>query len=380
MKSRINSDVFTRSIRITLGIFSLLAAVALATPHTASAAGTAANAKIVNTVTVNYKDLNNTPQAAVTSSTTVTVLLVKSAPNLAVNTGAKSTDAATPATYTYTVTATNNGPDSYTVNQGTITYNPASGVAATSSASSNSFNLGASSVAAAAAAGASTITVPGDGVSGSAVNGIQGGSTIVIGTNAYSVSSVTNTGGATATITITGTLAAAINIGDAVYEQKTFTETVTPGTITVTTDPTITVPVTVTNSASSSSAQVSTVTTVHVPNLSVNKEVSSDDVTYGKTASQAPGQTVYYRITVTNNGTSAASNVVITDPLTIYTSYANGSGKLSTTAGQTYSAAPTALTEGSGGYSYTAGTGITYNAGSLAASSSVVLYFKATIN
>src|SRR6516164_1883100 len=77
MKSRINSDVFTRSIRITLGIFSLLAAVALATPHTASAAGTAANAKIVNTVTVNYKDLNNNPQAAVTSSTTVTVLLVK---------------------------------------------------------------------------------------------------------------------------------------------------------------------------------------------------------------------------------------------------------------------------------------------------------------
>jgi uncharacterized repeat protein (TIGR01451 family) len=381
-------------VRSMSGVAALALALSItvATPAKSEAAnaGTAANAQIINTVSVKYKDLALTDQPAVTATTTVTVLLVKSAANLSVASGSQTIAPNQTAPYTYTVTATANGPDTYTVNQGTITYSAASGVSATAALPA-AIPLGATSVSAGAAVGATAITVPGDGVSGASVNGIGANSFIVIGGVEYQVASVTNTGGLTATITLKATtpLTAAISLGDSVYERKTFPITVNPVAVTVTTNPVITVPIYVTNTASTDSNIVSTATTISVPNLTITKEVSNDGIAWAATASAIPTGTLYYRITVTNAGTTTANSVIVTDPLTIYTTYTAGSGRLLTNAGQAYPAGGTALTDadtgiGEDGYLYNpvAGPtfGITYNAGAMPAGAVASIFFKVTVN
>lgn len=385
-------------VRSMSGIAALALAlsITIATPAKSEAAnaGTAAHAQIINTVSVKYKDLALTDQPPVTASTTVTVLLVKSAANLSVASASQIIAPNQTAPYTYTVTATANGPDTYTVNQGTITYSAASGVSATATLPTPvAIPLGATSVAAGAAIGATTITVPGDGVAGAVVNGIGTNSTIVIGAVEYQVASVTNTGALTATITLKAAtpLTAAISIGDSIYERKTFPITVNPVAVTVTSNPVITVPIYVTNTAATNADSniVSTATTISVPNLTITKEVSNDGSAWAATASAIPTGTLYYRITVTNAGTTTANSVIVTDPLTIYTTYTAGSGRLLTSAGQTYPAGGTALTDadtgiGEDGYVYNSAAGpsfgITYNAGAMPAGAVVSIFFKVTVN
>jgi len=375
-----------------IAALALALSITVATPAKSEAAnaGTAANAQIINTVSVKYKDLALTDQPAVTATTTVTVLLVKSAANLSVASAAQTIAPNQTAPYTYTVTATANGPDTYTVHQGTITYSAASGVSATATLPA-AIPLGATSVAAGEAIGATAITVPGDGVSGASVNGIGANATIVIGAIEYQVASVTNSGGLTATITLNAItpLTAAISLGDSVYERKTFPITVNPVAVTVTSNPVITVPIYVTNTASTDSNTVSTATTISVPNLTITKEVSNDGIAWAATASAIPTGTLYYRITVTNAGTTTANSVIVTDPLTIYTTYTAGSGRLLTTAGQAYPAGGTALTDadtgiGEDGYLYNSvagpSFGITYNAGALPAGAVASIFFKVTVN
>jgi len=59
-------------------------------------------------------------------------------------------------------------------------------------------------------------------------------------------------------------------------------------------------------------------TTVTAPDLDISKEVSP-------TGNQPPGTELTYTITVTNNGTGTATNIVITDMVPNYTTYKTGS-------------------------------------------------------
>ena len=71
-------------------------------------ANTAADTTIRNTVTVNYSDAASTPQAAITAQ----VNLVRSSPLLSAPVD-QTTDSATNAVYSYTITTTANGVATY---------------------------------------------------------------------------------------------------------------------------------------------------------------------------------------------------------------------------------------------------------------------------
>ncbi|MBL0226240.1 MAG: DUF11 domain-containing protein [Geobacteraceae bacterium] len=375
--------------RCALGAAAVALAVCLGTPQQADA-NTAANTSIINTATVNYRDTGGVAQNPVTAQATVTVILVASAPTL--NAPADlSTTSGTAVIYNYEITATANGPDSYNL---TRTIAESAGITpgtSTAVISTPSVTLGASTLAAPvtiASAGITPITVPSDGTANVTVNGIVGGDTVFIGGQAYTVASIVDNANGTSTINVNGNGAASalLQPGTLIAERQTFTVTVTPGTIIATGDQTVTVPVTATSVADGTkSASDTTITTVQVANLQVLKEVSTDGTTFSASVSRAPGQTIYYRITVTNNGAANATSVVITDPLTVYTIYTAGSAKRAAGAATTYAAAPTSLTDAADpdGYDYaltTAGT-VTYNVGILTpgAGNAVQLFFQATV-
>ena len=374
-------------IRSGLGAL-LLAAVVAVTPHTADA-NTAANALIHNIAIVNYKDAGGTSQTAITASADVIVTLVASAPTLSAPVD-QNTTPGTPVTYNYTITATANGPDTYNLSK-TIAESAGITTGTSTAVVSPSVVLGASTIAAPvtiSAAGTTAIVVPSDGVAGGSVNGIALGNTVVIAGAAYTVASVVDNAAGTSTITVTGNgiASAALPYGTLIAQRQSFTVLVTPGTVTANTTQTVTVNLTATSVADGTkSVTDQTVTTVLVANLTVVKEVSKDGVSWSAATTAAPGTPLYYRISVTNNGGSNATSVVITDPLTTYTSYVLGSGKRATGAAVSYAAAATALTDGADGDGYdwsvtTAGT-VTYAVGTLATGlvNMVQLFFQANV-
>ena len=376
------------TVRFGLGALLLMAAVA-ATPRLADA-NTAANALIHNTATVNYKDAGGTAQAPVAASADVTVTLVAAAPNLSAPAD-QNTAPGTPVTYNYTITATANGPDTYNLSR---TIAESAGITpgtSTAVPSVGSILLGASTFAlpaTIAAGGTTAITVPSDGVSDGNVNGIVAGNTVVIAGATYTVASVVDNAGGTSTISVTGngTASALLPYGTLIAGQKTFSVLVTPGTVTATTNQTVTVDVKATSAAVPAiSSTDQTITTVLVASLSVVKEVSKDGNSWSVATTAAPGTLLYYRITVTNNGGANATSVVITDPLTTYTTYVTGSGKRATGAASTYAAAPITLTDAADGDGYdwaitTPGT-VTYNVGTLLPlpANAAQLFFQANV-
>ena len=361
----------------------VLAAIALA--PAAAFASTAANTVINNTASVSYNDAGGTAQTPVTASASVTVTLVPSA--VAITSPANQTiGQGTSATLTYTVTATANGPDTYNL---TSTATPASVTAVTPSLPAN-IVLGGTTLAVAAANGDTAITVPYDNSVAVTLNGIAVGSTVVIGGNAYAVSSITkNAGTNTASIGLASAVAGgAVAAGSIVGERKTFTETVASGNVTSGSSGTQTVSTTATSASAPNPAATQatpTVITVNRPSLTVTKLVSTDGgATFGASGTAAPGTTLVYKITASNTGATSASQVAFTDVIPAYLNYVAGSGKFATSSATAYGAA-TALTEGAGGYGYTAGTTtVAYNpggaTGTVAGGGVLVLFFEAKIN
>lgn len=387
-------NVFTGPVRTIAGAMALTALVAFGIAPPAEA-NTAANTTIRNTVTVNFDDTAGTPMTAVTDDVDVTVTLVESTPTLSAPADG-STDPATGEVYSYTLTATANGPDTYNLTEASVTDSAGDfAVGSTTTFSTPSLTLGATTVATAgniAAAGTTAITVPSDSAVGGGVNGIIAGDTVVINGQVFTVDSVTDNGGAPGTSTITvngnGTLTA-IAVGDVIGEQQSFTLTVNPGTLVASPSSPVTVTVAINardDAAAANAATDTTITTITFPALDVVKEVSTDG---GATFSAgpvgaAPAATLTYRVTVTNSGSSAASSVLLTDPAPQFTTYVPGSAKSDTTTGTTYAAAATSLTDGVDGDGYdfnvTTGNTATFNAGTVNAGSSVLLFFQVTIN
>jgi large repetitive protein len=371
--------------RIALAVITLAALVMPNLAAAYSATGTAANTVISNTVTVTFNNASGTAQTPVTATATITVALVKANPTINAP-GDQTIDPNTTAVYNYTITANSNGPDNYTLAVPTVVNSAGITTASTGVLSTTTItNLGSTIVAAAAVAGATAITVPSDGVPDAipSVNGIVAGNRVLIGAVVYTVSSVTDNASGTSTINLSTGLAAAVALGDSIYEQQTFTLTVTPGTVSATTDQTITTTVTAQYNGSGSTVSDITVTTVRVPNLTVAKAVSTDGATggvYALTTSSSPGSIVTYRITVTNSGAGVANAVTITDPLSAYIAFNTGTCKVTTNiANTTYASAGLAITDAACGYSAATST-ITYTGTpTLAAGASEILFFQVTI-
>lgn len=367
---------------------ALAAAIALAAAPATSRASTAANTTITNTATVHYNDAGGNPQAAVTASASVTVTLVPSAVLLS-SPANQAIAMGTSATLTYTVTGTANGPDAYTL---AVNATPSNLSAVTPTFPAN-VALGGTTLAATANPGDTSITVPYDGVAAlTNVNGIAPGATIVIGGNVYTVAAAgiaKSAGTNTATITLTsGISGVAVAAGAIVGEQKTFTVTVPSGTVTTGNSGTQTVSATATSTSTPNPAMTQatpTVITVSRPVLTVQKLVSTDNgVTFNATGTAPPSTVLIYKIVATNSGTSAAQSVEFSDVVPAYLTYQTGSGRYATSTATAYGAA-TALTEGSGGYTYNATTAaLDYNpggaTGTVAAGGVLVLFYQAKIN
>lgn len=358
MKSEVRYSTLNRSCTL-IGALALTAILTL--PQVALAT-TGATHIIRNTVTVNYDDTGGTPQSAVVASVDVTVNLV--AAQTVLNAPAdQSTDPATTVTFTYSATAAANGLDTY--NLSTIVTESAGVTGSTATirnagdtATIASLSLGGTSVAALTAitaAGTTAIPVPADGANDGEVSGIAAGDTVVINGAVYTVASVNDTNGgtanATSTITINGNgTGSAASVGDQIGERQTFLVKVAPGTITATIDQTITVDI----SAQDSGAVLvpvtdQTVTTVVVASLTVTKYVANitnpvagggSTITidtgggagsiayYTSGVTGNPGDTLEYLIEVSNAGGSTANNVVLSDPVPAFTTYAAGSMRL----------------------------------------------------
>lgn len=374
------------------GIGAMLMFLALAvTPHHAWA-NTASNTAIINTATVNYKDATGTvSQTPVTASATVTVTLVAAAPTLSAPAD-QNTTVGVAANYSYTITSNANGPDSYALstaaNGGSVT-NSANITASTAVPAPTPIILGATTLVTPITIPAATNTalvVPSDGVADASVNGIVAGDTVVINSLVYSVISVVDNASGTSTITVNGPASAALTYGALIAEQKTFTLAVTPTAMNPTTT-NETVTVVVSAKGSGAAATDTTVTTVPAAALTVTKEVSLTGLagSFAATANAAPGTSLFYRITVSNTGASNATSVVITDPLTAYTTYTAGSGRVVIGAAAAYGG--TVLTDtiaAADGYDWNETTvgSVTYAVGTIApgAGNNVQLFFKATVN
>jgi len=384
--------------------------------------GSAGNTIIRNTVTVSYNNAAGTAQTPITATVQITVNTVAAAPTvLAFNPSPGSTDG-TGATQTYAVTirTNSNGPGviSFATADGSFTNlgaGPAPSVPANIFLGSTIIDPSESKIGSAQniAAGASiTFAVPNDGgVPGAnattggatgdgAINGLVSGDTVYIhnGTTYYgpfTVGTVTDpapgagTTAAPGSIVLTNSSGSAISFTPAygwmIEEAKTVNVTVTQDTITDPTQPASWV-TTVTATMGGLNGTGSVTTNAHSGRLTVIKEISTDGTTFTNTpaAGVNPGSTLYYRITVTNNGTGNATSVVLTDPQPTYTTYVANSGKRATGAAVSYGAAPTTLTDSSSdgdGYSFASGTA-TYNIGTITpgAANQVQFFFRVTVN
>lgn len=376
--------------------FMLLTAV-VTIPTTADAS-TAQGTVIQNRVTVSYNDSGGAAQTPVTASADVTVTLVQGAPNVTVNTVSSATiNQGQTTTITYFVTATSNGPESYTFGSGTANVsnmNPAGTGGATTPLN---FSLGATTLSAAAPIGATTIKVaynPADPAG--SVNGIAPGDSIVIGGNPYTVAAagISKTNATVwgdpnynmVTITLTAAIAGtAGTAGQVVGERTTFSVTYTSGSVdTGFVTGTFNANGTAKSGTGPTGTSANTLITVNKTQLSVQKLVSVDNgSTYAATGNAAPGTSLIYKIVITNSGAGNATTVQISDALPPYLTYVAGQSKYATAAATAYTAA-TGLSEGAGGLTFAANT-ITYNPGSpglgtVAPSGVLVLFYRCTIN
>jgi len=217
-------------------ILAVVLTVSLWLMASAAHAQTPGNTSLVNKATLTYA--GNT--GGIFAEVTVTVEVVGS-PATLLDLGDIFRSENQSLAREYTITATNNGPDTYTIgatgagdantanNTALFTFN--SNVDGTGDVLTNNIVLGASALAIGAAGGALAIVIPSDGDAGagalgaSSVNGLETGDTVVIGTDTYVLGTVTDTGTGNITIALTqvGTftgLTGAVVPGVSVFEVK----------------------------------------------------------------------------------------------------------------------------------------------------------------
>lgn len=331
------------------GASLLLALIVLiASAGIARAAGTAAGTNITNQASATYTDASSNSFTANSNTVTTTVNSVYS---VSVNSPAdQSGNSNTTVYYAYTVTNTSNNSDTFALG-------------AASGAGGNSWTA--------------TLYADNGAGGGTANDGIhQAGETTVTAS--------------------TGALAA-----DATY--KFFVAVTIPAdTADAQTDDTV-LTVTGSGDAGAGDDTSDTVTTTsQAPALSITKAVRNVTAAgaFDTTATADPNDTLEYRLTVTNGGTVTATSVELTDNDNAYTTYTaasiwagsngttyNGAGNTNmddnNTGAETCAvdACAQASVDGSGNLSAFIGNGATEVAGgSLAASSTVYIYFRVTVD
>lgn len=383
----------TRSFitRFVFATATIALAASLTTPKQADAS-TAQNTKITNIATVNYRDASNVAQPAKTATADVIVLLKASAPNFGTAPGNQSITQGDTASITYTIIGTSNGVDIYNLSAAEVS----TGIGATvpTFPGGNTITLGGTTLAATALVGAVSITVPYDNNADANANGTNGiivGSKIMIAGVVYTVSAVTENAVANTTVIgLTAPLTVGAALGDIVGEQKTFTVSVPSGLLSAppaSGTQAITLTATSQTDGTMTKNQAAPTITVTIASLSITKTVSIDNgTTYLASVNAKPGDTLIYKILITNGGSGDATVVKITDPLNQYITYVSASAKSSSNTASTYVAAAGPLTDLNAvddGYDYgvtTAGT-VTYTIPiTIIPLNGYVLFYKATVN
>lgn len=357
-------------VNLSLCAVGALALAALA-PGYASAAtpGSAANAKILNIVTVTYYDATGTNLHQAATSTSVTVTLKQSPLTVATAVAFPNVDSGATTTSLVALTANANGSDTYKVTltgaalnlvtPTSVTTNILTDVTGGSSASYTSGGdlvLGATSIVSvqAASGGSQVINIP-----AGSLNGIQNGSVVVINNISYKVTGTTT--GTQAGYTVTGL---STGLGSATVE--------TPGSITITTDPngsnqapnlsgslagtivgerkyleiqdravvssnsangtdTFSI-VSDTKTGSNPTGAITDAATFFFVSVSINKTVAN--VTNNAAgATGKPGDVLEYTITVNNASAGNAGKVSIADAVPAYTTLVSGLGAYGTGGG-----------------------------------------------
>ncbi len=381
-----------------------------------ASASVAANTQIINQATLSYDD--GSGLQSVNASVTVTVDLVPGLATLSSpldQSGAYS-GADTQQNYNYTITASGNGPDIYTLTAvvsgapapgNTVLSDPGS---STPTLSSASVNLGASVTVSGSTA--LVLNVPSDGVAGAAVNGIAVGDTLVVSGEARSVSAVTNTGSGTSTITLGSALSSAPAAGVSVFEQQALTLDVFSGNlVSAGSNVTVSVDVTASNSAGNVSDQVaSTYTSGNATLVKYVRNVTDPAGNSGGSGGQnftveavsktyftggvtgGTGDVLEYLLVVENTGSGPANLCSVDDvlPSAFVTFSSDAYGAPDDLLYINETATEIALTEGGGDdqatlsgatLTVTLGTGATPAAGgSIAAGKTVKVAYQVTIN
>lgn len=338
------------ALRTLVGSFALLALLAFVLPQAAQA-NMASNTQIKNAAHLSYND-----GAAVRTADSYVIVTVSLVPSAA--TDVKGSDQTTEYTgtdttlnNTFTITATANGLDTYTLTPNLVSGTNETGASLTLSSPSSPVSLGATVTL----AGSTTtvLNVPSDGTADSVVNGIAAGATVVVnigGTDyerTVAVGGVTDPGGSgVATITLTVALPSVPAVGTLVAERKIVTVLVKSGTMAASPGPgtniVITKTLTITSTTDvSKTATSGTVTDTYTSGLATFakyvRNVTHPIVGGGATTSYG-GNTYYttgvtakpdpvtpdvleYIVLVTNSGTGNISSCVVTD--TIPVSYVN---------------------------------------------------------
>ena len=209
-----------------VGIFWLFSASAFAI--------TPGNLTLNNVAKLTYTG-NST---GITAEAAVTVNVIASTPTLTTVTDIVKAEGQSITTEAlYTVTATNNGFDTYTFEPTTLT--SGDGLTDTSAnvdftsvsyvyknaggTTINNVQLGASALDVISTASA-TITVPSDGTADNEVNGLEENDTVIIGGVSYTIDgTVTDSGSGSVTLTLNTSVPASLPIGTGVFERTTFT-------------------------------------------------------------------------------------------------------------------------------------------------------------
>lgn len=320
--------------RLILGSMALLAFLVCAQPQTAQAT-TSGGATIYNTVKVTY--LSGATSFFTTASVSVTVNTVAALPTVT-NPNPQTVNGGAVVNYIYSVKSNSNGTDTYTTSA--LANTPDANIGAATAASvTASIQLWGGIVV---GSGAGFITVP----FGSTTGLVAGTSTVQIGANTYTVTTITpgsaaatnaGTGNLTAEVPTTLVLtpigaSAAVTAGNAPagtqvgeFKSTSLTAAFTAATPTASgTDGHYNTHYTVATGALPVALTLTT--------TDVTTTVSSPRVTITKTANvgtASPGDTIIYTITVTNtHPTAAASSVTVIDPIPAYTAYVANSTRL----------------------------------------------------
>jgi uncharacterized repeat protein (TIGR01451 family) len=354
------------SVRLAVFATALAFAGQAAVPSSVLAQ-TAADATILNVVTVDYSDASGTSNFQATASSSVTVNLVEAAATVSgrpTNAAPGDTavipieltvDSGATASYLFAITANSNGGDTYDLSAAIDAVSNVSGETATTQvvaadgttavggANPATVDLGGSVIT--NVTGLNTLEFP-----GGTLNNIALGDIVVVDGVDYEVGSVTagsapshdNTGGVahvdvgTTTAEVAGSLTLIANtsgsntnpafgaplVGEVVAEQILVTVDVTAITTVAGTDGTVDFDLSVNPDGDPgliADVQDHT-TTFTAVNLSIQKDVRNVTAggTFAASAAGDPGDVLEYQLTITNNGGNATA-VIVTDTVPDYT-------------------------------------------------------------